>query len=177
MGRLDRHMFFDSWPDLAHVVLVGTLSYVALVLLLRVSGKRTLSKMNAFDMVVTITIGSTLASGLLNRSGTLSEVVLALVLLVALQWVVALSTVHVAWFRRLVKSEPSLLFRDGRFLWNELRKQRIVEEEVTSAIRQHGFARLDEVGAVILETDGSFSVLGRDVDPRLLAGVVTGDAQ
>lgn len=170
-------MFFDSWPDLAHVVLVGTLSYVALVLLLRVSGKRTLSKMNAFDMVVTITIGSTLASGLLNRSGTLSEVVLALVLLVALQWVVALSTVHVAWFRRLVKSEPSLLFRDGRFLWNELRKQRIVEEEVTSAIRQHGFARLDEVGAVILETDGSFSVLGRDVDPRLLAGVVTGDAQ
>ncbi|MGI8643317.1 MAG: DUF421 domain-containing protein, partial [Thermomicrobiales bacterium] len=47
-------MFFDTWMDLVRIVTVGTSSYLALVALLRVSGKRTLSKMNAFDFIVTV---------------------------------------------------------------------------------------------------------------------------
>src|SRR4051794_24742339 len=55
-------MFFHSWAALGRVLLVGPLAYVALVLLLRVSGKRTLTKLNAFDLVVTVSLGSTLAT-------------------------------------------------------------------------------------------------------------------
>ena len=60
-------MLFDSWAGLGRVVLIGTLAYGALVLLLRISGKRTLSKLNAFDLVVTVALGSTLATVLLSN--------------------------------------------------------------------------------------------------------------
>ena len=69
-------MFFDSWAGLLRVLVVGTLAYAALVLLLRVTGKRTLSKMNAFDLIVTVALGSTLATVLLSKDVALAEGVL-----------------------------------------------------------------------------------------------------
>ena len=66
-------MFFDGWAGLLRVLVVGALAYAALVLLLRVSGKRTLSKMNAFDLVVTVALGSTLATVLPSRDVALAE--------------------------------------------------------------------------------------------------------
>ena len=83
-------MLFDSWTGLGRVVLVGALAYVALVLLLRISGKRTLSKLNAFDLVVTVALGSTLATVLLSKSVALAEGVLALGLLIFLQYAVGI---------------------------------------------------------------------------------------
>jgi uncharacterized membrane protein YcaP (DUF421 family) len=70
-------MFFDSWTGMLRVVVVGTLAYAALVLLLRATGKRTLSKMNAFDLVVTVALGSTLATVLLSKDIALAEGVVA----------------------------------------------------------------------------------------------------
>ena len=66
-------MFFDSWTGLGRVLVVGTLAYVALVAVLRISGKRTLTKLNAFDLVVTVALGSTLATILLSNSVALAD--------------------------------------------------------------------------------------------------------
>jgi uncharacterized membrane protein YcaP (DUF421 family) len=74
-------MFFDSWFGLLRVVVVGTLAYVALVVLLRASGKRTLAKLNAFDLIVTVALGSTLATVLLSKSVALLEGLVAFILL------------------------------------------------------------------------------------------------
>lgn len=152
-------MLFSSWSSLAQVALVGVLAYGVLVLVLRVSGKRTLSKMNAFDLVVTVALGSTLASVLLSRTVPLADGVVALILLVALQYAVAWTTLRAGWFRRLVKSEPALLVRGGEFLEDAMRRERVARDEVLAAIRNQGIEALSEVRAVVLETDGSFSVL------------------
>ena len=61
-------MFFASWTGLLRVLMVGTLAYAAFVFLLRILGKRMLSKMNAFDLVVTVALGSTLATVLSSKS-------------------------------------------------------------------------------------------------------------
>ncbi len=61
-------MFFDTWTGLIRIVVVGVLAYAGLVFLLRVSGKRTLSKMNAFDLVITVALGSLLATVLLSQN-------------------------------------------------------------------------------------------------------------
>ena len=66
-------MLFDSWAGVGRTIVVGILAYIALVSLLRVSGKRTLSKMNAFDLVVTVALGSTLATILLSKDVALAE--------------------------------------------------------------------------------------------------------
>jgi uncharacterized membrane protein YcaP (DUF421 family) len=152
-------MLFDSWTGLGRVVLVGTLAYFALVLLLRLSGKRTLTKLNAFDLVVTVALGSTLATVLLSKSVALAEGALALGLLVFLQYAIAWLSVRSPSFQSVIKAEPTLLLRRGRFLAAAMRAERITREEILAAVRANGAADVGEVAAVVLETDGSLSVI------------------
>ena len=164
-------MFFDGWYGLLRILVIGPLAYVLLVVLLRISGKRTLAKLNAFDLVVTVALGSTLATVLLSKSVPLAEGVTALVVLAGLQWVVAWLSVRSDRFSDLVRSEPTLLLRDGQFLDKALRDQRIRRDEVVAALRASGVAGPEGAAAVILETDGSLSVIksARDVGMDFLA--------
>lgn len=154
-------MFFDSWAELGRIVVMGVLAYIGLVFLLRVSGKRTLSKMNAFDLVITIALGSTFATVLLSKSVALAEGVLAFAVLISLQFVATWLSVRSSTVQRLLKNEPKLLFYRGRFLRDEMRAERVTEAEIEAAIRQQGMVNLDEVGAAVLETDGSVTVMLR----------------
>lgn len=152
-------MFFNGWDGIWRILIVGTVAYVALIVLLRISGKRTLSKMNAFDFVVTVSLGSTLASILLSKDVPLAEGITALALLIALQMAVAWSSMRSKWFSKLVKSDPTLLLYRGNFLGAALNRERVTEEEVRAAIRSQGIARVEDALAVVLETDGSFTVV------------------
>jgi hypothetical protein len=60
--------FFTSWTSVGRTLVVGVAAYAGLIVLLRISGKRTLTKMNAFDLVITVALGSTLATVLLTKS-------------------------------------------------------------------------------------------------------------
>ena len=150
---------FDSWDALVRILVVGTLAYVALVLMLRVSGKRTLSKFNAFDFIVTVALGSTLATVLLSKSVTLADGLLGLALLIGLQYLIAFLSVRSSGFRALVKSEPTLLLHRGEFLDGALRRERITRDEVLAVLRSAGVADRAEAAAVVLETDGTLNVL------------------
>lgn len=161
--------FFDGWADLARVALVGVCAYFGLLALLRISGKRTLSKMNAFDMVVTVALGSTLASILLSKGVDLLEGLTAFALLIGLQYAVAWGSSRFAPFRKFVKSEPSLLAYDGAVLEEALLRERVAREEVVAAVRQQGHASLESVRAVILETNGRFTVVDVDGGERASA--------
>ena len=108
-------MFFDNWLGVLRVLVVGVVAYAALVLLLRVSGKRTLAKLNAFDLIVTVALGSTLATVVLSKSVALAEGLAAFILLVGMQYLVAWLSVRSPRFSDLVKSEPTLLLHQGRF--------------------------------------------------------------
>lgn len=154
-------MFFNSWSVLGRILIVGVLAYLALIVLLRVSGKRTLSKMNAFDLVVTVALGSTLATILLSQDVALADGLMALGVLIGMQWVLAALSVRSPTVNRLVKSEPQLLLYRGRYLPRAMRTERVVEMEVLAAVRAQGIASLDAVEAVVLETDGSFTVIKR----------------
>lgn len=151
--------FFTSWSDIGRVLVVGGAAYVCLVVLLRVSGKRTLSKLNAFDFVVTIALGSTLASVLTSKSLSLAEGVAALALLVLLQLAVTWTSVRSPGFDRLIKSEPALLLRRGELLHEAMRRERVTADEVMSAIRDAGADEFGAASAVILESDGALTAL------------------
>jgi uncharacterized membrane protein YcaP (DUF421 family) len=153
-------MFFDNWMGLARTIVVGVGAYGALIFLLRISGKRTLSKMNAFDFIVTVALGSTLATILLSKDTALVEGVLALALLIFLQFMITWLSVRSKTVSRLVKAEPRLLLYRGEFLWDAMKTERVNEGEVLQAMRSQGMSH-EEVEAVVLETDGSFSVVNR----------------
>ena len=152
-------MFFDGWMMLGRTALIGTLAYLALVLLLRVSGKRTLSQMNAFDFIVTVALGSTLATVLLSSSVSLARGVLAFAILIFLQFIITWISVRSPAFRSLIKAEPTLLVHKGEFLPGAMKRERVTEEEIRAALRAQGISAVEAVEAVVLETESSFSVV------------------
>lgn len=78
IGSAEAIMFFEGWDSLVATTITGVSAYVALVAILRLSGKRTLAKMNAFDLVVTVALGSTLSTVFVSRQVPLADGVLAL---------------------------------------------------------------------------------------------------
>ncbi len=167
-------MFYDGIEDLGRVVAVGSLAYAALVLMLRVSGKRTLSKMNAFDMIVTIALGSTLSAVLLSKDVALAEGLAAFATLICLQLAITWLSVRSKTVRNLVKSEPALLVYRGRILDDAMRRERVTTDELQAAVRAHGGARIADLRAVVIETDGSFSIVTAEGDAAAdaLEGVI-----
>jgi uncharacterized membrane protein YcaP (DUF421 family) len=152
-------VFFDSWNSLGRVALGAVVAYASLLLLLRLSGKRTLSKLNAFDLVVTVALGSTLAAVILDRSVALLDGVTALASLIVLQYVVALAASRSRRASRLFKSEPRVLFRRGAFARAAMRDERITEDEIVAAFRRSQVPDLDGVEEVVLESSGDLSVV------------------
>jgi uncharacterized membrane protein YcaP (DUF421 family) len=155
-------LFFSGWGSLLHTLVVGVMAYIALVFLLRVSGKRTLSKMNAFDFIVTVALGSTLANVLLNKDVALAQGVLAFALLIGLQFLVTWASVRTSWVKRFVTGEPRMLLYRGEYLPSALRIARVTKDEVKAAVRAAGLPAFRDAEAVVLETDGSLSVVRRN---------------
>lgn len=155
-------VLFDGWADVGRVVALGAAAYAVMVVVLRVSGKRTLAKLNAFDLVVTVALGSVLATIALSNDVSLADGVAAVAVLVAAQWAVSWASVHtsLAWW--LVRAEATVVFDDGRFDDVVLARLRLTRGEVCQAIRSSGCGDLELVAAVVMETDGSLSVVTAD---------------
>lgn len=131
------------------------------MILLRTTGQRTLSKLSAFDFIITVAIGSTLASFVLSSGTTVVDGITAIAVLVGLQFVISWLTVRSDVVKKAVKNEPELLYYKGDYLTGNMKKARVVREEVQQSIRSNGYSSAEDVDAVILETDGSFSIIGK----------------
>lgn len=153
---------FSGWDGVLRILVIAPAAYIAVILIVRSSGKRTLSKLNAFDFIVTIALGSTLASIITTRSLALIEGVVALALLVLLQFIV--TTLSVRWpaFDRRLTAQPALLLRNGEPLVRAMKRERITREELEAAVREAGATSLEAAEAVFLETDGTLSAILRE---------------
>jgi uncharacterized membrane protein YcaP (DUF421 family) len=159
--------FWQGWEGPLRVACLGLLAYGFLIILLRATGKRTLSKMNAFDFVITVASGSTFAAVLLNKQVSYAEGVTAFTTLVLMQYGVAWASSRSNTVEGLVKSVPSVLVWRGEMQLAAMAHARVTESEVHAACRQHGVTNLADVDAMVLETAGEFSVLtGLKISPR-----------
>jgi uncharacterized membrane protein YcaP (DUF421 family) len=150
---------FENPSAVVKILVVGLLDYLTLLALLRITGKRSLSKWNAYDLVVTVAIGSTLANAILSRTSTWAEASAGMGLLVAVQYVIARAAVRKPSIRRWFNTPPAVLLRNGQILHEALLREQVTEGEILAAVRHHGIAAVEDVAAVILETDGNFSVI------------------
>lgn len=150
---------FSDVASLLRILVVGIGAYAALVGVLRLNGKRTLSKMNAFDLVVTVALGSTLATVLLSKDVPLVEGIFAFALLAAMQFAVTWTSARSKRFRKWIKAEPRVLLRDGEFDEAAMRDERVTRDEVLAAVRGQGHSGASWIDTVTLETDGSMSVV------------------
>lgn len=152
-------IFFDNWQSIIRTVVITILAYVCLITLLRLSGKRTLSQMNAFDFIITIALGSTFATVALNKDVALADGVLAFFLLIFLQYAITALSVRYKFIKNMITSRPALLLYKGELYHDMLKKERITIEEVNVAVRKKGIEELKDVDAIILETAGEITVI------------------
>ena len=142
-----------------NTIILGSIAYLAIIFILRLSGKRTLSKWNSFDFVVTIAFGSILSSILLSTKDSFGVGILGFALLVFFQYLLTWISTRSSVIQKLVKSEPTLLLYKGKFQYDALKKERVTQGEVLAALRTNGIGAIEDADAVVLETDGSFSVI------------------
>jgi len=143
--------------------ILALLAYLALVVLLRVSGKRTLSKLNVFDFVFVVALGSTLATTILSPGTTLADGLTAFIVLIALQIILSVACLYSHHVDTIVNGEPSLLMHNGNFLEDTMKRERVTKEEVLASLRNNGVKTYEDVDSIVLETDGTFSIVWRSL--------------
>ena len=144
-------------------IIASIVGYAAIILVLRISGKRTLAKWNSFDFIVTIALGSILANILLSTQDVFGKAILGFALLVLFQYILTWISVRSSVIQKLIKAEPALLLFRGEMQHDIMKRERIAEGEILAALRANGVSAIEDADAVILETDGSFSVI-QDID-------------
>ena len=154
-------MFFDGWSDVGRAVLLTVLVYLAMLAVIRAAGSRAISKMSAHDMVVTVALGSLVATIPLQSSVTLTRGVVILATFLALQR--ALKAANRRWPHAgtVIRGDPTLVLYDGRVIDERTRALHLTDNDVRAAVRSAGLASLDQALAVVLEIDGSWSVIRR----------------
>lgn len=155
-------LFWTSWYAVTRAAILAAGGYVGLILLLRTSGKRSASKLNMFDWAMTVALGSMLATTALSSSVPLAAGIAAFATLIGLQYLIAWATARSSMVRSIVKARPALLYHRGEFLRDQMRKERIAEEEIRAVVREAGYGSMESVQAVVLETDSELSILVED---------------
>jgi uncharacterized membrane protein YcaP (DUF421 family) len=158
-------MFFHDWASIGHIAVVALLSYLAMVAIIRIIGKRALSKFDAFDFIVTVALGSLLANLIVSKSMTLADGVTAIAVLLGAQYIMVVASCRWQIFENIVRSEPSLLFYRGQFLEEMMRREKVTRREIISAMRMAGIPAIEDVEAVVLERDGTLSAVPKQQSP------------
>lgn len=151
--------FWSSWEAIFRILVVGTITYFGIVLILRIAGNRTLSRMNTFDFILVIAMGSTFGRILTAHTVSIAEALTAFFLLVFLQFIFSFLEVRSLFFSRMITSPPILLFYRGEFLLKNMRKERVQKNDLIGIIRQKGIGGLEKIEAIVLEANGAFSII------------------
>ena len=154
-------MYFKSWDSIKEIIIMATIFYFSIIVILRSSGKRTLSNLNAFDFVVTVTIGSIAATTILSVDTTFVDGLVAIITLVLLQYIVAKLDVHFKFVSKVLKSDPTLVYYNGEYLKENMKKMRITEQDILQEVRLQAGSVIKNVDAVILESNGEISVISK----------------
>lgn len=169
--------FYKSIEPIARIVIIGSLAYFSLLILLRISGKRTLAQLNAFDFVITIAIGSTLGRLITAKGVSLAESIAAFLTLILLQYLVSWLTVRSPKFENLVTADPSLLYFRGQFLQPVMRKQRVTKSQLLAVVRERKIGSLQAVEAIVMESAGTIAVIKKNTDGEQADASVLGKMQ
>ncbi|WP_181347954.1 DUF421 domain-containing protein [Thalassobacillus sp. CUG 92003] len=156
--------------DLIDILIRTTVSLAVLYILCRSLSKKLISHMTFIDFVAGITIGSITADVVISTdtpfiTGLTLLVVFAMLIL--LLDVLSLKSFQI---RKILKSKPSVLIRNGKVLEDEMTKVRFSIDELLHQLRKKNAFYLDEVEAAILETDGSLSVLKKPAKQQVTMG-------
>jgi uncharacterized membrane protein YcaP (DUF421 family) len=144
-------------------VLRAAAMYVALMVLFKIAGRRSLAELTTFDFVLLMMIGEATQQALLGDDFSVTNSILVIVTLIAIDVGLSLLKQRSVWVARLIDGEPTIIVENGKLLRQRLRHARLVEADVMEAARSsQGIEKLEEIKFAIIERNGKISVIRRD---------------
>lgn len=165
------------WVDgLAGVLIRGvvltTIAVLWTILLVRIVGLRSFSKMTAFDFVSTVATASLIAQACTRDDWfEFGQALIAIAAIFLAQGLFARALQSKEKAADLIRNQPLLLMRDGRFIDDALRESGVTRQNMLEKIRGSSATRLEDVRAVVLETTGDVHVITEAIDPEIMKGV------
>src|SRR5690606_1948583 len=151
------HSLFAMGHPWWELVLRGTAVYVAVLVLVRLVGKRTVGQFTPFDLVLVVVLGESVGHSLVGEDHSLVGGLVLAATLLTLNWAVGFITARWPAFDRLVEGRPVLLARSGELYRDVLRRQSLSEKEFNMAMREQGVSDVAEVELAMLETSGNIT--------------------
>jgi uncharacterized membrane protein YcaP (DUF421 family) len=143
------------------LVLRAAVAFFFILLLTRVVGRRELSSLEPFDLILLVVIGDLVQQGVTQNDFSLTGMVLVGGTIGMLTVIVSYGSFKIPSLRPVLDGEPVIVVQDGQALQTNLDRNRITVDEVRAAARQEGIGSLDEVAWAVLETSGRISFIQR----------------
>ena len=150
---------FDLGTDWWEIVLRSVVVYAALLIGLRLTGKRQIGQMAPFDLVVILLIANAVQNAMVGPDTSLLGGLISAGVLLAANAVVARFRDRMPGLRRALESQPAVLISDGKLITSTITREGIDMEELEQAIREHGIEDLADVKMAVLEVDGTISIV------------------
>ncbi|HVO18165.1 MAG TPA: YetF domain-containing protein [Anaeromyxobacter sp.] len=152
----------------AHVgalLLRAVVVYFFLLVALRLAGRRELAQMTTFDLVLLLILSNAVQNAINAGDNSLGGGLVSAVALLLLNWGVGFASYRWRWVERLLQGRPARIVTDGKVHFGELRHELITLAELRSALRKQGVMRIADCDQVVLEPDGTLSIIRRGVPP------------
>ncbi|MGF6400714.1 uncharacterized membrane protein YcaP (DUF421 family) [Pseudomonas frederiksbergensis] len=144
-------------------VLRAAVMYLALMVLFKIAGRRSLAELTTFDFVLLMIIGEATQQALLGNDFSLTNSVLVIVTLIAIDVGLSLLKQRSQWVQRLIDGGPTIIVENGKILHERLRHARLVEADVMEAARSsQGIETLEQIKFAIIERNGKISVIAQE---------------
>lgn len=138
-----------------------------MIIVLKVSGKRTLSEINAFDFLVTVTIGSIAATTIVLQESSFVDGIVAVTTLIILQYILAKLDTKYDFIGKFFLTTPTLLYYKDEYLIENMNKMRITKNDLDQQVRLQAGTVIENVSAVVLESNGGLSIITKANDENI----------
>ncbi|MEP7214963.1 MAG: YetF domain-containing protein [Anaerolineaceae bacterium] len=155
---------FDLGTDWWEIVLRSAVVYGALLVGLRLTGKRQIGQMAPFDLVVILLIANAVQNAMVGPDTSLLGGLISAGVLLGANIVVARSRDRIPGLRRAVEGQPAILVSGGKVIAKAIAEEQIDMDELEQAIREHGIEKLEDVRMAVLEVDGTISIVPMGVE-------------
>lgn len=141
------------------IVVRGSAVYLAVAAVLRLVPKRQIGSIAPNDMIALVIVGTLAADAIMGDVKALPDVLVMILVILLWDYLSNLAEYHFPRFRGIAQDSPTLLIHQGVLLRDNLRKEKLTEQELIASLRKQGVTEIGDVQQAILEVDGHISVV------------------
>ncbi len=155
---------FDNTTPLLEVAARAAIVYFAVLIGLRLGGKREMGQLTAFDLAVILLIANAVQNAMVGSDVSVTGGLVAAGVLLGLNYAVGFARERIPWLQETFEGKPTILVYDGKIIDKNMKSEGIDNDMIMMAVREHGLAEVERVHLAVLEVDGAISVVPKDED-------------